>query len=337
MAFPLTLGNPWRRKNGPFSTCSPPSAPSPHPVYHPPDPLPSAVKSKPKPKPRPKAGPQPVPPPPKAFNKPGSKPAPRPKQAGRHLRNPTPDPPPQRARRGTQPTISFAPSPVHGLHNPMPRLSSATDRPGSPPPFRGPLISAISPPHNRTHLPRLTFDICFAPLFPSPLTFLSPNPPPVLIPSSILYQRQPMMSQSSDSSLLERSTSTSRSDVPDRTTSSQDAPSDDRSRIPSARADRTELPMPQWASPYGLPLGHYPMPTMGYPSPPPSFPPAPIPASSSHGIPATASPWTVEQVHQAGKPRPAKPSTRPRTPAPKTTAERASGYQPPAAEAVQIF
>ena len=84
------------------------------------------------------------------------------------------------------------------------------------------------------------------------------------------------MSRSSDSSLLERSTSPSRSNVSDTTTSSPGASSDTRSRSPSPHADRTGLPMPSlWASPYGPPLGHYPMPIMGYPFPPFRFPPPP--------------------------------------------------------------
>ena len=111
MAFPLTPRNPWQIKYGPFGSSSPPSAPSPPPVYHQPDQLASAVQPKPKPKPKPKARLQPAPPPSKALNKPGSKPAPRLKHAGKCPRKATPDPPPQRAHRATQPTISFAPPP----------------------------------------------------------------------------------------------------------------------------------------------------------------------------------------------------------------------------------
>ena len=94
------------------------------------------------------------------------------------------------------------------------------------------------------------------------------------------------MSRSSDSSFLERSTSPSRSNVSDTTTSSPGASSDTRSHSPSPHADRTGLPMPSlWASPYGPPLGHYPMPIMGYPFPPFRFPPPPYPPPHSRGYP----------------------------------------------------
>ena len=40
----------------------------------------------------------------------------------------------------------------------------------------------------------------------------------------------------------------------------------------------------------------------GVPIAPVSFPPAPIPCSSFHRLPATASPGTILQSHQKGKP-----------------------------------
>ena len=44
------------------------------------------------------------------------------------------------------------------------------------------------------------------------------------------------------------------------------------------------MPLP-WASPYGPPLGHYSMPTMGYPFPPFPFPPPPYPPPHPMGYP----------------------------------------------------
>ena len=94
------------------------------------------------------------------------------------------------------------------------------------------------------------------------------------------------MSRSSDSSSLERSTSPSRSDASNTTTSSQDASSDTQSRSPSPCADRTGLPVPSpWASPYGPPLGHCPMPIMGYPLPPFPFLPPLYPSPHPMGCP----------------------------------------------------
>ena len=108
-------------------------------------------------------------------------------------------------------------------------LKRATNRPGSPPLFRGQPISALSPPHNPTRHRRLTSDTFSAPLFLSPLTILILNPPPL---SPLLPFMPAIMSLSPDSSSLEQSTSPSRSDVSNTTTSSQDASSDTRSRSP---------------------------------------------------------------------------------------------------------
>ena len=178
MAFPLTPRNPWQIKYGLFSTSSPPSAPSPPPVYHPPDPLPSAVQPKPKPKPKPKARLQPAAPPSKALNKPGSKPAPRPKHAGKRPRKATPDPPPS-ARPPRNTAYHFVrPSPLS--------TDSTTQRPPSKALQTGPAPRLFSetnpfppslPPHKPTHHPRLTSNIFFAPPVPLPPDHPDPEPP----------------------------------------------------------------------------------------------------------------------------------------------------------------
>ena len=70
------------------------------------------------------------------------------------------------------------------------------------------------------------------------------------------------------------------------TTSSQYASSDTRSRSPPPRADSAGVQAPSpWSSPYGPPLGHFPMPAMGYPFAPFPFFPPPYPSPQPMGYP----------------------------------------------------
>ena len=83
-------------------------------------------------------------------------------------------------------------------------------------------------------------------------------------------------------------------------------------------ADRTRLPVPSpWAPPYGPPLGHFPMPTMGYPFPPVPFLPSPYPSRHPMGYPPPCHPGPSHKSTQREKQRLPKQNPRPRTPAQK--------------------
>ena len=117
------------------------------------------------------------PPLPKLSTNPASNPRPAPNKPVNAHGSPRPTLPLSTPATDRSLPFSSPPPPVHRLHNPTPPLRSSTNRPGSPPLFRGQPISALFPPYNPTYHPRLTSDIFSAPV-PLPPDHPDPEPPP---------------------------------------------------------------------------------------------------------------------------------------------------------------